>query len=335
MTAAQSYVEHLEAQLAERVFGVGDVVRRLAMCRIANGHALLEGPPGVGKTLLAKSFADAIGGSFRRIQGTPDLLPSDITGVTLFRPDGSEFEFRPGPLFADVVLVDEINRAGPKTQAALLEAMEERRVTLDGNSRPLPDAFLVIATQNPLEFEGTYPLPESQIDRFLVRIDLDYVDRAAEAQVLKRYAEPEGMQLPPLAALPDESARLAAARAAVLATEVKPALIDYVLDICLATRSATDLSLGLSTRAARALLLLSRVHAAVAGASFVRPDDVQAVVGAVAAHRLVLAPEAMLSGLTRGDRLQQLVRSVPVPRVEGSVPAVDAAGAPDLSPDRE
>ena len=216
------------------------------MARIAGGHALLQGPPGIGKTLLARSFADVLGKQFRRIQGTPDLLPSDMTGISLFRPDAGKFEFRPGPLFADIVLVDEINRAGPKTQSALLEAMEERRVTLDGETHPLPENFIVIATQNPLEFEGTYPLPESQIDRFLVRLDVSYAERDAEAQVLETYADPTSAHAGQSSAIENELELLNAARATVSKTRVERALIDYVLDICDASRRSEDAVLGLS-----------------------------------------------------------------------------------------
>lgn len=317
MTATREYVTQIGATISQRVFGVGTVAKFLAMTRIAGGHALLQGPPGIGKTLLARTFADALGGQFRRVQGTPDLLPSDITGVTIFRPDGSEFEFRPGPLFSDVVLVDEINRAGPKTQSALLEAMEERRVTLDGETRLLPDNFLVIATQNPLDFEGTYPLPESQIDRFLIRLDLNYAEREAEAVVLEAYATPQSAHQLPLAGLQQENTLLNSARDQVTATQVEPALIHYVLDVCEATRRHPEVALGLSTRAARALLLMARVQASVSGFDFVRPDDVQTVAAPVAGHRLVLTPEAALSGIDGGQMLERILSDVPVPRVEG------------------
>ncbi|MFK7915531.1 MAG: AAA family ATPase [Pseudomonadales bacterium] len=324
MSAAQDYVKTIEERLAERVFGMASVTRLLAMTRIAGGHALLQGPPGIGKTLLARSMAEVLGGDFQRIQGTPDLLPGDMTGVTVYRPDGSEFVFRPGPLFADVVLVDEINRAGPKTQSALLEAMEERRITLDGETRPLPENFLVIATQNPLDFEGTYPLPESQIDRFLIRADISYADATAEAEVLARYALPASPHQQSLAAMANEPTALAAARSAVSATRISRTLIDYVIALCDASRRSEDIALGLSTRAARALMLMARVHASANGFDFVRPDDVQAVAGAVAGHRLVLSPEVTLAGTDSEAMLQSIISAVPVPRIEGEVPT--AAG---------
>lgn len=334
MTATQDYVKQIETKIAERVFGVGRVARLLAMSRIAGGHALLQGPPGIGKTLLARTFADVLGGKFRRVQGTSDLLPGDITGVTIFRPDGSEFEFRPGPLFADVVLVDEINRAGPKTQSALLEAMEERSVTLDGETRELPKNFLVIATQNPMDFEGTYPLPESQIDRFLIRLDLSYAEREAEAAVLEQYAKPHSAHELPLNPLAQENTLLNAARDQVTATVVEPALIHYVLDLCDATRRNQGIALGLSTRAARAMLLMARVLASASGFEFVRPDDVQAIAPNVASHRLVLTPEATLAGMDGEQMLDQIMSEVPVPRVEGGRldTDVDTASMPESSP---
>lgn len=319
MNPVQTYVEHIESRTAERVFGLSDTVRLLIMARIAGGHALLQGPPGIGKTLLARSFAETVGGTFRRIQGTPDLLPSDMTGVTLFKPDGSTFEFREGPLFADVVLVDEINRAGPKTQSALLEAMEERRVTIDGQTRDLPENFLVIATQNPLDFEGTYPLPESQIDRFLLRLDMAYAERESEALILETYGVPQSAHGQSLAAITDEAALLSQARASVTATKVERSLIGYVLDICEATRQSDEVQLGLSTRGARALLLMARVNAGAQGFDFVRPDDVQAVAMAVAAHRLVLTPEAGFAGKTSADVVADLIAQVAVPRVETDI----------------
>ena len=316
MQDAQNYLSTLADRVSERVFGLDQTIRMLAMARIAGGHVLLQGPPGIGKTLLAKSFAETIGGQYRRVQGTPDLMPGDVTGVSVFDANGSQFEFRPGPLFADVVLVDEINRAGPKTQAALLEAMEERNVTVDGTSHALPGNFVVIATQNPLDFEGTYPLPESQVDRFLVRLDMTYPERAAEAEVLNHYGQIESAHQQHRAPIDDELAGLSAARQAIDKVRVEPALIEYVLDICAATRVSEEIDLGLSTRAARALLVMARVNASVNGFDFVRPDDVQFVVGAVASHRITLAPEVGFSGKTNLDVMNQVVAKVPVPRVE-------------------
>lgn len=318
MSQTGEYIETLCRQLGEHVFGSEPIVRLLAMARIARGHALLQGPPGVGKTFLARAFAGALGGQFRRVQGTPDLLPSDITGVVMFSPDGRAFEFRRGPLFADVVLVDEINRAGPKTQSALLEAMEERHVTIEGDTHPLPEDFIVLATQNPIEFEGTYPLPESQIDRFLVRILLDYPTREAEAQVLTAYGQPDGAHGRKLDFAVPAAQTLNAVRDEVVATRVEPELIGYVLDIVAASRRSDLITLGFSTRAARALLVMARINAAASGSSFVRPDDVQLVASAVLGHRLVLTAEAVLQGIDGDTLVARLIETVPVPRGEQS-----------------
>jgi MoxR-like ATPase len=271
--------------------------------------------PGLGKTLLAKALARTLGGEFKRIQGTPDLMPSDIIGVHVFDEARGAFVFRPGPLFADVVLVDEINRAGPKTQSALLEAMEERQVSIEREALPLPEDFLVLATQNPREFEGTYPLPESQLDRFMLRIEVDYPAREAEAEILARYG---GMlaaaqaTLAEVAELP--AALLGEARAAAQAMHVEAALIAYVLDLAQASRAHPRLSLGLSTRGALSLLKAARITAGLRSADFVTPDDVKEAAVWVMAHRLVLTPEAALEGTTDVEVVTSLLAETPVPR---------------------
>lgn len=312
MTAGRDYVQAITAQVGRHVFGMDATVGVLAMAQMVRGHVLLQGAPGIGKTLLARTFAASIGGAFQRIQGTPDLTPSDITGVTIFRPDGSEFEFREGPLFTEVLLIDELNRCNPKTQSALLQAMEERRVTVERESRELPANFFVVATQNPLDFEGTYPLPESQIDRFLVRIDLHYAAREHEARVLHTHAT---AAVRTVAVEPVDPALLEAARSEIDHCRVEAALIDYVLDIAAASRQREDVQLGLSTRGARALVLLARANAVCAGFDFVRPDDVQAVAPWVIAHRLILTTEAILEGRTATELAAEIVASVAVPRV--------------------
>ena len=305
----------LQRELGKVVVGGESTVRALSIALVARGHVLLQGAPGLGKTLLAKTFAAAIGGEFQRIQGTADLMPGDIIGVHVYDESSRRFEFRPGPLFADVVLVDEINRAGPKTQSALLEAMEERQVSTEREVFRLSDEFLVVATQNPREFEGTFPLPESQLDRFMLRIDVDYPARAAEAEVLRRYgAQFEGRPAPATPAVGADRAQLRAARAAASAVHVSDALSDYVLDLAAASRQDGNVVLGLSTRGALALLRAARVAAGLRGCEFVAPDDVKEVAPWTIAHRLMLTPEASLEGMTDLQVVRSLLERTAVPR---------------------
>jgi MoxR-like ATPase len=307
--------DSLARELGRVVIGAQSAVRALVITLIARGHVLVQGVPGQGKTLLAKALARALGGEFKRIQGTPDLMPSDIIGVYVFDESQRTFAFRPGPLFADVVLVDEINRAGPKTQSALLEAMEERQVSVERAAWQLPADFLVIATQNPREFEGTYPLPESQLDRFMLRIDIDYPARAAEADILTRYG---GVNLAAQTALAEVTVLgrplLAAARAEVERIHIADALTAYVLDLARASREHQRLTLGLSTRGALALLKAARIAAGLRGGDFVTPDDVKETAVWVMAHRLVLTPEAALEGISDVEVVQSLLAETPVPR---------------------
>ncbi|MBX5462888.1 MAG: MoxR family ATPase [Steroidobacteraceae bacterium] len=314
-TSIQSLESSLATELGRVVVGAESTLRALVVALVARGHVLVQGVPGLGKTLLAKTLAQALGGEFKRIQGTPDLMPSDIIGVHVFDEARRDFVFRPGPLFADVVLVDEINRAGPKTQSALLEAMEERQVSVERSVFALPPDFLVLATQNPREFEGTYPLPESQLDRFMLRIDMDYPERAAEAEILNRY----GAQL----AAPQQTIEgiksidrglLHDARAEAERIHVADALTAYVLDLVRASRENTRVSLGLSTRGALALLKAARVAAGLRGADFVSPDDVKEVAPWVMPHRLVLTPEAALEGTKDIEVVQALLADTAVPR---------------------
>jgi MoxR-like ATPase len=313
MNALQSFEQRLQEELGAVVLGLQPVVRALAIAVVARGHVLLQGAPGLGKTLLSKSLAASLRGMFKRVQGTSDLMPADITGVHAFDAEKRQFVFRPGPVFADVLLVDEINRAGPKTQSALLEAMEERQVTVDRQNYPLPKDFLVIATQNPREFEGTYPLPESQLDRFMLRIDLAYPAREDELAIVARYGNTDAharsenrAQLPAL--------DLDTIRAAVEQVHLAPELSAYVVDIAAASRTHMHVSLGLSTRGVLALVRAARIAAGMRGGDFVTPDDVKQVAPLVIPHRLMLAPEALLEGVTEQAITQQLLDRTPVPR---------------------
>jgi MoxR-like ATPase len=311
-TALEALEQQLQETLGRSVIGLKSVIRALTIAIVARGHVLLQGPPGLGKTLLSKTLATALGGTFNRVQGTADLMPSDIIGVHVYDAVKREFEFRPGPLFADILLVDEINRASPKTQSALLEAMEERQVSVERRTYALPPQFLVIATQNPGEFEGTYPLPESQLDRFMLRIDMTYPARDDERSILTQYAtlnSPEAQS-----AAVASPVVLQAARACVDQVHMAPELLAYVLDLAQASRQHAHLTLGLSTRGALAVLRAARIGAALRGADFTSPDDVKEMLPTVISHRLVLAPEAMLEGVTAQGIVQRLLEQVPVPR---------------------
>jgi MoxR-like ATPase len=315
MTASiQDLEASLRLELGRVVVGAEASIRALVIALVARGHVLVQGVPGLGKTLLAKTLARALGGEFKRIQGTPDLMPSDIIGVHVFDEAQRAFVFRPGPLFAGVVLMDEINRAGPKTQSALLEAMEERQVSVEREVFALPADFLVLATQNPREFEGTYPLPESQLDRFMLRIDVGYPDRAAETEVLARYGGMSVLQTSLETVGTLQSASLHKAREEADAIHVSDALTSYVLDVAHASREHPRLTLGISTRGALALLKAARVVAGLRGSDFATPDDVKEAATWVIAHRLVLTPEAALEGLTDVQVVSGLLADTPVPR---------------------
>jgi MoxR-like ATPase len=300
----------------ERVIhGKRDQIHLALVCMLAEGHLLLEDVPGVGKTKLAKSIARSIGGSCQRIQFTPDLLPSDVSGVSVWNRDANEFEFRPGGVFANIVLADEINRASPKTQSALLEAMEERQVTVDAHTYRLPRPFMVIATQNPIELEGTYPLPEAQLDRFLMRLPMGYPNRDAELMILESHGDHaiDVDDLTPVASAVD----VADAAAAVSTVHLAPELRGYIVDLVTASRHHPDLLLGASPRGSIALQRVARALAASFGRGFVIPDDVKRVVPAVLEHRLLLTPDAQLRGTTAADVARSLLASVPVPGAAG------------------
>ena len=296
--------------------GKSEAIRLAVSCLVAEGHLLIEDVPGVGKTSLAKALAVSLGCSWQRIQFTPDLLPSDVTGVNVYSRANGSFEFRPGGVFANIVLGDEINRASPKTQSALLEAMQERQVTVDATTYALPIPFMVIATQNPIEHEGTYPLPESQLDRFLMRIPMGYPDRAAEIEMLERHGGTDALTIEELEPV-TTTARVEAMAAAARAVHVAPGLKGYLVDLAEATRRHPSLALGISPRATLALQGAARARAASVGREYVVPDDVKVLAGPVLEHRLVLTPEATIAGVAGSDVLAQVLDTVPVPAGRG------------------
>jgi MoxR-like ATPase len=283
---------------------------------LCNGHVLLEGVPGVAKTLLVRTLSHTLGLEFSRVQFTPDLMPGDVTGSLVYDARTAAFSFREGPVFTNLMLADEINRTPPKTQSSLLEAMEERQVTVDGESRPLPSPFLVIATQNPIEYEGTYPLPEAQLDRFMLKIPMGMPERHDESEILRRHANgfsPRDLNAAGVRAVAS-SKDLDAGRAEVAAVEISDDVIGYVVDICRATREAPSVALGVSPRGATALLATSRAWAWMRGRTFVSPDDVKALAAWTLSHRMQLRPEAQLEGVTTEAVLATVLATVPVPR---------------------
>jgi len=301
----------LAAQLERVLRGKRRAVHLSLVCLFSEGHLLIEDVPGVGKTSLAKAIARSIGGSWRRVQFTPDLLPSDVTGVSVWDRARGDFEFRPGGVFANVVLADEINRASPKTQSALLESMEERQVTVDAQTYMLPRPFLVIATQNPVELEGTYPLPEAQLDRFLLRLRIGYPDRDAEIAILDSQGI-DAMTAEELEPVTDADT-IAGWIRELGRVHVSPELQGYIVDIVEATRHHRDLMLGVSPRGALALQRASRALAASVGRAYVVPDDLKVLAASVLEHRLILSPEAMMRGVDPSDVLASILDTVPVP----------------------
>ncbi|MCG6970646.1 MAG: MoxR family ATPase [Gammaproteobacteria bacterium] len=346
MKPAEELKQQLNQTIGQVVFGAEALIHGLCLALISGGHVLLEGVPGVGKTLLAKTLATQLGGIFKRIQCTADLMPSDMTGVHVFNEQLRNFELVQGPLFANVVLVDEINRTGPKTQSALLQAMEEGFITIDRESYTLPDNFLVIASQNPHEFEGTYPLPESQLDRFLLRMIISYPAAQHEMQVLQTYDKPGGGH--GVTPKSSTSASTGASTSATTATEavtlidqarkqvadvhVSDVLYQYVIDIANASRAHQNISLGLSTRGALGLMRCARVQAALRGAEFVTPDDVKSVAPAVMAHRMILTTEATLENTDTQTLVESVFSQVEVPREFSETSHSSAQPADPLSP---
>lgn len=314
--AARASLETLRTEIAKAVVGQDPAVTGLVVALLCRGHVLLEGVPGVAKTLLVRALASALELDTKRVQFTPDLMPSDVTGSLVYDTRTAEFSFQPGPVFTNLLLADEINRTPPKTQSSLLEAMEERQVTVDGTPRPLPEPFLVAATQNPVEYEGTYPLPEAQLDRFLLKLTIPLPSREDEIDVLTRHAsgfDPRDLHaagVRPVAGPAD----LEAARAAVAETTVSAEITAYVVDICRATRQSPSLTLGVSPRGATALLAAARAWAWLTGRDYVTPDDVKALALPALRHRVQLRPEAEMEGVTADSVITSVLAQVPVPR---------------------
>lgn len=310
-TTFQRVFDDLTSNIEKVIFGKTDVVRLSLVAFLAEGHLLLEDVPGVGKTMLAKALSATIGGSWRRIQFTPDLLPSDVTGVSIYNQKTMEFEFHRGPVFTNVVIADEINRASPKTQAAMLEVMEERQVTEDGQTYGVPRPFMVIATQNPIELEGTYRLPEAQLDRFMLRTSIGHPDIPAEVAILKAHAG--GAEAAPSAAHLLDVASFQMMIDFAASIYASDAALGYIAAVSDATRRMPELRMGVSPRGSLGLLRSARVLAASQGRDFVTPDDIKFLASPVLAHRVLRTPEAELAGRQAEDLIEQAVASVPVP----------------------
>lgn len=314
MSAIHSVSERLLQNIERTIVGKTRVIELAIVGLLSRGHLLIEDVPGVGKTVLARSLARSLGCSFSRIQFTPDMLPSDVTGVSIFNQATREFEFRPGPLMAQIVLADEVNRATPKTQAALLEAMEERTVTVDGVTHPLPLPFMVLATQNPIEYEGTFPLPEAQLDRFLLRIQLGYPDPEAEIEMIERQQYRHPLEdLEPVVTVEE----LTEAQEEVKSVYVSTAVERYIIDLIGETRRHPDISLGASPRGSLTLYRTGQARAVIQGRDYVLPDDVKALALPALAHRLILSPGARLRSLSTGGILEEILKEVPIPVSEG------------------
>jgi MoxR-like ATPase len=306
-------VRRIRENIQQVIVGKDETIHLLLVAVLCEGHMLLEDVPGTGKTTLARALATSLGCTFRRMQFTPDLLPTDVTGLSWFNQKAQEFEFRPGPIMTQVLLADEINRATPRTQSALLEAMQERQVTADGVTRPLPRPFLVMATQNPIELEGTFPLPEAQLDRFMLRVPIGYPSQAEENTILDRFRASDPMaELQPVTS-PEEIVALQAERRQV---RVEDTVRDYIVRVARATCQNTEIELGASPRASLALYQASQAWAAIHGRDFILPDDIKKLAPYILCHRMIISPQAQLRGRKSTELVSDIVASVPVP-VEG------------------
>ena len=315
LSATNQLIGHARQELGRVIAGQSEAIEEVLIAVLCQGHALLEGVPGIAKTLIVKTLGRLLGLGFQRVQATPDLMPADILGTTVLKPGSDSFTFHAGPVFTDLLLVDEINRMPPRTQAALLECMEERQVTSDGVRRPLPGWFTVFATQNPVDFEGTYPLPEAQLDRFLLKIQVSYPSEKDELQILERHHAGSGAGLLEDASIaPIPEGLLAAATAEVRAIRIEPELYTYILALTRRTREWPTLLLGASPRAALSLMRVAQAAAAFDGRDYLVPDDVKRAVQPVLRHRVMLKPEAELEGFDADRVLSDVIAAVPVPR---------------------
>jgi MoxR-like ATPase len=314
-TQFQQTFERIKQQIARVVVGQEELVEGVLVATVAKGHVLVEGAPGLGKTLVARALAVASGCAFKRIQFTPDLMPSDVTGSNIFDRQASAFTFVAGPIFAQLLLADEINRAPAKTQSALLEAMQDRQVTVDGTSRPLPAPFVVVATQNPVESQGTYPLPEAQLDRFLFKLTVSDPPPEVERTIVRHHAD--GFDPSDLSALQAVTSphEIVAMQQHAQGVRIDDAVVSYIVEVVRRTRDDKAIELGASPRASIALLKSAQVIAASEGRTFVTPDDVKPMVAAVLRHRVMLHPDAQLQGISADDRIEDILRAVPVPRL--------------------